>query len=88
MNPIDPPADGSSVPRALFSCSSDGCAEEVSYHADQLYWYPNETRWVCEYCWDNLPWIDDEGCSLGRGITLAEHIIGRDFKAVLLLQNQ
>lgn len=77
-----PASDGSAIPRALFSCSNEYCREEVSYHADQLYWHAAEKRWVCENCWDNLDGRPP------RGITLAEHIIGGDFKAVTLLQNE
>lgn len=82
-----PAADGSAIPRALFPCSNDYCREEVSYHADQLYWHAAEKRWVCENCWDDLPGPTDEEGRPMRGITLAEHIIGGDFKAVALLQN-
>lgn len=82
-----PPRTGSAIPRALFSCSNKYCREEVSYHADQLYWYAQEKRWVCENCWDNLPDPTDEEGRPTRGVTLAEHIIGGDFKAVALLQN-
>lgn len=82
-----PPRNGSAIPRALFSCSNEYCREEVSYHADQLYWYAQEKRWVCENCWDNLPGPTDEDGSPTRGVTLAEHIIGGDFKAVTLLQS-
>ena len=82
-----PPATGSAIPRALFSCSNEYCCDEVSYHADQLYWHAAEKRWVCENCWDELPGPTDEDGPPTRGITLAEHIIGGDFKAVTLLQN-
>ena len=82
-----PASDGSAIPRALFSCSNEYCREEVSYHADQLYWHAAEKRWVCENCWDELPGPTDDDGRPTRGITLAEHIIGGDFKAVTLLQN-
>ena len=78
---------GSAIPRALFSCSNTYCAEEVSHHADDLYWYAAEQRWVCEQCWDNLPAPTDEAGNPTRGITLAEYIIGRQLPAVALLQN-
>lgn len=82
-----PAADGSDIPRALFSCSNDYCGAEVSYYADQLYWYADEKRWVCEFCWDNLPGPTDEDGRPTRGVTLAEHIIGAAFSAVVLLKN-
>lgn len=82
-----PASDGAAIPRALFSCSNQYCREEVSYHADQLYWHAAEKRWVCENCWDDLPGPTDDDGHPTRGITLAEHIIGGDFKAVTLLQN-
>lgn len=77
-----PAADGSEIPSALFSCSNEYCGAEVSYHADQLYWYAAEKRWVCENCWGDLPGPTDEDDRPCRGVTLAEHI-----KAVALLQN-
>lgn len=82
-----PSKNGSAIPHALFSCSNKCCREEISYHADQLYWYAQENRWVCENCWEHLPGPTDEDGSPTRGVTLAEHIIGGDFKAVALLQN-
>jgi hypothetical protein len=82
-----PPANGSAIPRALFSCSNEYCRQEVSYYADQLYWHAAEKRWVCENCWDDLPGPTDDDDRPTRGVTLAEHIIGGDFKAVVLLQN-
>lgn len=82
-----PESDGSTIPRALFSCSNDYCREQVSYHAEQLYWYAAENRWVCENCWDDLPVPTDEDVRPTRGMTLAEHIIGGDFNAVMLLSN-
>jgi hypothetical protein len=82
-----PASDGSAIPRALFSCSNKYCREEVSYYADQLYWYDQEKRWVCDNCWDNLPDPTDEDGRPTRGVTLAEHIIGGDFKAIALVRN-
>ena len=83
-----PPLDGSSIPRALFSCSNKCCAQETSYPADMLYWDGVGSRWVCEFCWDDLPAPTDEDDKLTRGVTLAEYIIGGDFKAVQLLTSR
>jgi hypothetical protein len=81
-----PASDGSAIPRALFSCSNECCAEEVSYHADELYWYSQDNRWVCENCWCDLSYITEEDGRPGRGITLADHIIAGSFNAMVLLQ--
>jgi hypothetical protein len=77
------------LPRPLFSCSIDGCQEEVSYHADQLFWYEQDKNWVCENCWDDLPRIgdEDEGEVPERGVSLEAHILGLSLSAADLLQN-
>lgn len=82
---IKPESDGFAIPRALFSCSQPGCCEEVSYYADQLYWYAAGKRWVCENCWEDLPAPTNDDDKPTRGITLAEYIIGRELPAVALL---
>lgn len=52
----------------LFSCSQDGCREEVSYPADMLQMHDGKP--FCEECYDNLPHSaraadpDDEGGTL------------------------
>ena len=61
------------IPRVLFSCSDKYCAREVSYHADQLWWYDAERRWVCDCCWEELPAFGD-GVLPQRGLTLDEYI--------------
>ena len=37
---------------AMFSCQQQGCAEEVSYHADMLMLFEGEP--ICEGCYDYL----------------------------------
>lgn len=72
------------IPQALFPCSNTWCSQEVSYHADQLYWYEAGKKWVCEYCWDELP-ADEGGNSPSRGISLMKHITAVNPLAVALL---
>lgn len=78
----------SKIPRPLFSCSVAGCREEVSYHADQLFWYAPDHAWVCENCWDDLPRIggEDGGEVPERGISLQAHILASSLSAADLLQ--
>jgi hypothetical protein len=83
---INPPADGSSIPQAVFSCSFACCREEVSYPADMLHWYAQERRWVCDLCWDRLPGIGDDCDIPTKGMSLAEHIIAGGFKAGAMLK--
>ena len=44
---------------ALFSCSIDGCREEVSYHQDMLAVHPKTGKPICEGCWDEEDWDFD-----------------------------
>jgi hypothetical protein len=45
---LDPSINNNPTP--LFPCRNQGCAEEVSYHADMLAMHPNGGV-VCEECW-------------------------------------
>ncbi len=59
-----PLPDGSDIPEALYSCSNRYCAQDVSYYADQLYWYARQKRWVCENCFGDLPDSPKRGIAL------------------------
>ena len=63
-----PPASGSAFPRALFSCEEQGCSEEFSFHADEIYWIPSEEKWMC---WNCTSYHD----SPERGISLEEWLM-------------
>lgn len=76
------------IPRALFSCSEEACRAETVYPADELYWNAIKRRWVCLDCWDVLPPDTNTDGSPTRGVTLAEFLIGGDFKAEVLLKNK
>ena len=39
--------------RALYSCSAEGCREEVSFHADDLRVLPNGDL-ICDGCFNNI----------------------------------
>lgn len=77
---LTPKAQPKTFPRALFCCSNDFCAEEVSYHADQIYWRESDQTWLCDECWDNIP--EDEE----RGIRLDKFIEQSNLPATALLQ--
>jgi len=38
------------IPEALYGCSNDWCATEHSFPPDDLSWYHEGQRWVCDYC--------------------------------------
>ena len=46
------------LPRTNFSCTDRRCAEEVSYPADMMYWWPGRdgypAGWYCEYCMEEM----------------------------------
>jgi hypothetical protein len=70
------------IPQALFSCSNTFCAQEVSYYADQLYWFSAEGRWVCENCWEQLEGEPPRGVRLDRyiaetGVSAAELVTAK-----------
>ena len=83
------PCPGSAIPRPSFPCCVDCCREEVSYLADQLFWYAPYNDWVCVNCWDDLPRIggEDDGEVPERGISLHAHILELSLSAADLLQN-
>jgi len=42
------------IPEAMYPCSQHSCKESTCY-AQQLHWYEEESRWVCDACWPSLP---------------------------------
>ena len=46
MNP--PP--GTPIPQALYSCSREDCASEVTHPPDMIYWVDDWNGWYCENC--------------------------------------
>jgi hypothetical protein len=62
------------IPQALFSCSEEGCREETTYPADMLNWYEQESRWVCDNCWDELPALNEECDMPEKGETLENYL--------------
>jgi hypothetical protein len=63
------------IPQALFSCSEEGCREETTYPAEMLYWYEQESRWVCFCCWDDLPPLNEECDMPEKGETLENYLV-------------
>ena len=55
------------IPRRLYSCQNEGCAEEVSYWAEDLWWHDGsgeaEAGFYCDPCWGNdYALMDMERC--------------------------
>lgn len=69
------------LPIALFSCGNKFCADECSYHADQLCWSDSSQKWICDFCWENLP----EGTK--KGIRLDKRIASLNLPATALLKD-
>jgi hypothetical protein len=63
------------IPRAIYPCLHEHCAEQVSYPPDMLFWADDgETRgWLCDNCWDEHDW--NEGEIPPKGISLEKEII-------------
>ena len=52
------------IPAALFSCCMNGCAEETSYHSNELSWSDSQGGWVCDNCRDQLDGDEPKGVTL------------------------
>jgi hypothetical protein len=72
------PPDGTPIPACLYSCSNDGCAEERTWPASDLYWVPAWHGWFCDYCIDERGTGDDGNETIEIGVTLAQWLKSLD----------
>jgi len=61
------------MPKALYSCS-EACCEGRAYYPDELDWYREGQRWVCDYCWGDLPKINGDGEMPVPGINMEAYL--------------
>lgn len=62
--------------RALWACAVDGCAEECTYPAEDLYWCPEEQAWICWNCLSQSSHQWHQGISLKEWLLKADPPIG------------
>jgi hypothetical protein len=60
------------VPEALYSCGCKGCAEQVSYPADMLWWSERRKNWHCDSCWWEFQSCEEKPEE--KGISLKDYL--------------